>query len=140
MIELRFVVKKCQWGEWDFMGHTVLFWHSRMELHLFFSFLFIGKWTDSIWQCLKWRPINSRIRVYKNLIAKIHTGLRFLFQKIWGTQPLALCEFTVIPLSQNTGWFKANLYTLTNDYDKYSVYTDNNHGRFILSLYGNSIW
>ena len=57
----------------------------------FFSFLFIGKCTDSIWQCLKWKPINSRIRVYKNLVAKIHTGLRFLFQKIWGTQPLALC-------------------------------------------------
>ena len=33
----------------------------------------------------------SRIRVYKNHIAKIHTGLRFLFQKFLGTQPLALC-------------------------------------------------
>ena len=29
-----------------------------------------------------------------------------------------------IRIFRNTGWFKANLDTLTNDYDKYSVCTE----------------
>ena len=50
----------------------------------FFSFLFIGQCTDSIWQCGagKWQPIYNRVWEYRNLNAKIETGLQFLFLKI----------------------------------------------------------
>ena len=42
-------------------------------------------------------------------------------------------------MSKNTGWFKANLDTLTYDYDKNTVCTEKNHDRFILSLSGHFI-
>ena len=69
------------------------------------------------------------------------------------TRELSFTIFSFVDLSQIllalsflkdqimcTGWFKANLDTLTYYYDKSTMCTEKNHDRFILSLSGHFIW